>query len=93
VLAKLNRKCREYSGESRWIGIRGLLADSEDRASREISNAVQDHGIGIDRSENASHFRGPFIAAPQSLPLQIHGAGLGLSLAKNIAEAMGGSYP
>jgi signal transduction histidine kinase len=79
----------KYSGESRWIGIRGLLADSEDRASREIQITVQDHGIGIDRSE-MPHIFEPFYRGAAVIAAQIHGAGLGLSLAKNIAEAMGG---
>jgi signal transduction histidine kinase len=79
----------KYSGESRWIGIRGLLADSEDRASREIQITVQDHGIGIDRSEIPRIFE-PFYRGAAVIAAQIHGAGLGLSLAKNIAEAMGG---
>jgi signal transduction histidine kinase len=79
----------KYSGESRWIGIRALLADSEDRASREIQITVQDRGIGIDRLE-MSHIFEPFYRSAAVIAAQIHGAGLGLSLAKNIAEAMGG---
>lgn len=79
----------KYSAESRWIGVRALLADSEDRTSREIQITVQDHGIGIDRSE-IPHIFEPFYRSAAVIAAQIHGAGLGLSLAKNIAEAMGG---
>jgi signal transduction histidine kinase len=79
----------KYSGESRWIGVRALLTDSEDRASREIQITVQDRGIGIDRLE-MSHIFEPFYRSAAVIAAQIHGAGLGLSLAKNIAEAMGG---
>jgi signal transduction histidine kinase len=79
----------KYSGESRWIGIRALLADSEDRTSPEIQIKVQDHGIGIARSE-IPHIFEPFYRSATVVDAQIHGAGLGLSLAKNIAQAMGG---
>jgi signal transduction histidine kinase len=79
----------KYSGESRWMCIRAHLAESEDGTSREIQIMVQDHGIGIDRSE-MPHIFEPFYRSAAVIAAQIHGAGLGLSLAKNIAEAMGG---
>jgi signal transduction histidine kinase len=79
----------KYSGESRWIGIRAGLADSENRAGQEVQIVVQDHGIGIERSE-LSHIFEPFYRSATVSEAQIHGAGLGLSLAKDIAEAMGG---
>jgi signal transduction histidine kinase len=79
----------KYSGESRWMCIRAHLAESQDGTSREIQIMVQDHGIGIDRSE-MPHIFEPFYRSAAVVAAQIHGAGLGLSLAKNIAEAMGG---
>jgi two-component system phosphate regulon sensor histidine kinase PhoR len=78
----------KYSGESRWIAIRARLVNLEDRGP-EIQIAVQDHGIGIARSE-MPHIFEPFYRSAAVIDAQIHGAGLGLSLAKNIAEAMGG---
>jgi len=50
---------------------------------------VEDHGIGINRSELGRIFE-PFYRSPAVRAEQIHGTGLGLSLSKSIAEAMGG---
>lgn len=80
----------KYSGESRWIGIRASLNDSEFRGRRELRIAVQDRGIGIARSE-LPHIFDPFYRSPAVVAEQIHGTGLGLSLCKSLAEAMGGS--
>jgi signal transduction histidine kinase len=78
----------KYSGEGRWIGIRAFV-HSADRSSKEVRIAVQDHGIGINDSEISQIFE-PFYRSAVVSDAQIHGTGLGLSLAKNIAEAMGG---
>jgi signal transduction histidine kinase len=51
--------------------------------------SVQDNGIGIDNSEISRIFE-PFYRSPAVSSVQIHGTGLGLPLAKSIAEAMGG---
>ena len=79
----------KYSGKSRWIGVRAFLGRSEFRGHREIQIAVRDRGIGISKSELARIFE-PFYRSPAVVAEQIHGTGLGLSLAKNIAEALGG---
>jgi signal transduction histidine kinase len=80
----------KYSGESRWIGIRAFVHDSEERSGKEIRIIVQDRGIGIDRSE-MPHIFEPFYRGAEVSAAQIHGTGLGLSLAKSIAEAMRGT--
>ena len=79
----------KYSGESRWIGVRASLSHSQLRGRREIQIAVRDRGIGIAKSELAQVFE-PFYRSPAVVAEQIHGTGLGLSVSKNIAEAMGG---
>jgi len=80
----------KYSGESRWIGIRAFVHDSEERSCKEIRITVQDRGMGIDRLE-MPHIFEPFYRGAAVMAAQIHGTGLGLSLAKSIAEAMGGT--
>jgi len=80
----------KYSGESRWIGIQAFVHDSEERSSKEIRITVQDRGMGIDRLE-IPHIFEPFYRGAAVTAAQIHGTGLGLSLAKSFAEAMGGT--
>jgi signal transduction histidine kinase len=79
----------KYSGQSRWICIRACLDETRIPANREIQIFVQDRGIGIDKSEVAHIFE-PFYRSPAVSAAQIHGTGLGLPLAKSIAEAMNG---
>jgi signal transduction histidine kinase len=78
----------KYSGNSKWIGVRAYAARSEEGAS-EVRIDVSDRGMGIDKSEIDSIFD-PFYRSPQVSALQIHGTGLGLALAKRIAETLGG---
>lgn len=79
----------KYSGGSRWIGVRAFVSDSEGHKGKKVCIAVQDRGIGIHSSE-LPHIFEPFYRSAAVTAEQIHGTGLGLSLSKNIAEAMGG---
>jgi signal transduction histidine kinase len=79
----------KYSGKSRWIGITADLCESAS-ARREVRISVTDHGLGIDAADLQRIFE-PFYRGQRILAAQIHGTGLGLSVAKHIAEAMGGS--
>jgi signal transduction histidine kinase len=79
----------KYGAESRWIGIRACTYEAKDERGREIRISVEDRGIGIAKSEMARIFE-PFYRSPEVLAAQIHGTGLGLSLARNIVEVMGG---
>ena len=78
----------KYSGTSRWIGISALVHEGKYH-QKEVCISVQDHGSGISSSELAHIFE-PFYRSPKVVDAQIHGTGLGLAVAKRIAEAMGG---
>ena len=79
----------KYGGKSGRISLRAFLHKSDVPLSDEVRIAVEDHGIGIDTSD-LPHIFDPFYRSPAVAAAQIHGTGLGLPLAKNIAEAMGG---
>jgi signal transduction histidine kinase len=85
-LQNLITNAMKYGGADRWIGIRAA-ADSDHRQYVRIS--VEDHGAGIDHADLARIFEA-FYRTPAATAAQIHGSGLGLPLAKSIAEAMGG---
>jgi len=55
----------------------------------EVGISVEDHGMGIAASD-LQHIFEPFYRAGAATAAQIHGTGLGLSLAKHLSEAMGG---
>lgn len=76
----------KYSGDNKWIAIYASMP----RGDEEIRISVKDRGIGIASSELKRIFE-PFYRSPSVCAAQIHGTGLGLPLAKRIAEAMGGS--
>jgi signal transduction histidine kinase len=79
----------KYSGGDCRISLTAALEWSEDKGYQVAFN-VEDHGIGIDSSE-LKHIFEPFYRGPKAVSLQIHGTGLGLSLAKHFAEAMNGN--
>jgi signal transduction histidine kinase len=78
----------KYGGERRWLGITASEEESREHG-REIAIAVEDRGIGIEKN-NLKRIFEPFYRTPVATAAQIHGTGLGLPLAKSIAEAMGG---
>jgi signal transduction histidine kinase len=75
----------KYGGDARWMGISAAVA------GREVQITVQDKGLGIQGPE-LRHIFEPFYRSPAVASAQIHGTGLGLPLAKSIAQAMGGSF-
>jgi two-component system sensor histidine kinase SenX3 len=86
-LQNLITNALKYSGGEPWLGIRASLAPT--RSGNEIQIAVSDRGIGIAPSELRHVFR-PFYRSPAVLTTRIQGPGLGLAVAKNVAEAMNG---
>ena len=87
-LQNLITNALKYSGEPAVAGhSRGAGADIGSGA--EIQASVSDRGIGIASSELRHIFR-PFYRSPAVLTTRIQGTGLGLAVAKNVAEAMNG---
>jgi len=78
----------KYSGTDRRICVSATLHEI-DNDRKEVWFSVEDHGIGISTSE-LQHIFEPFYRSPKVAAAQIHGTGLGLSLSKHLAEAMGG---
>ena len=79
----------KYGGADRRITLRATRYPSSRRSADELRIAVSDRGIGIDSSEIEFIFD-PFYRSPRVQAAQIHGTGLGLPLAKRIAESMDG---
>ena len=82
-LQNLISNAAKYSGDSRWVAIRAAFDKGW------VSVTVEDHGIGIDQSE-LPHLFDPFYRAKAVRSAQIHGTGLGLSLARSFARDAGG---
>jgi signal transduction histidine kinase len=78
----------KYSGRDRCICVSATLHEI-DNYRKEIWFSVEDHGIGVSSSELQRIFE-PFYRSPEVAAAQIHGTGLGLSLAKHLAKAMRG---
>ena len=79
----------KYGGEDRRITMHAARAPKSYGSAEELRISVADRGIGIDSSEVDFIFD-PFYRSPRVQEAQIHGTGLGLPLAKRIAESMGG---
>jgi len=78
----------KYGGDHPRITLRVFSAPADNGSEEEVRISVGDRGIGIDPSELSRIFD-PFYRSPSVNAAQIHGTGLGLSLAKRIAESIG----
>ena len=78
----------KYGGDNHWIGIFTSHAATPNGSS-EVVVTVEDKGLGIS-PEDIKRIFDPFYRSPAVTGEQIHGSGLGLSIVKSIAEAMGG---
>jgi signal transduction histidine kinase len=88
-LQNLITNALKYGEKGRWIAIHASCEESKDHRQKEVRIDVHDHGEGIDRGEMQRIFE-PFYRSPAVVSKQIHGTGLGLPIAKSLAEAMGG---
>ena len=87
-LQNLISNALKYGEKGRWIAIDAACEPSKDH-HQEVRISVYDRGSGIERSELHRIFE-PFYRSPSVVAEQIHGTGLGLPIAKSLAEAMGG---
>lgn len=78
----------KYSPKNSRIGISASLHEIKSDG-REIQISVKDQGRGISSSDLRRIFE-PFYRSPEVVEAQIHGTGLGLTVAKRIVKAMGG---
>lgn len=89
-LENLVTNALKYGKDARWIRMSADLAPAADGASSAVRISVSDRGMGIEPDDQARIFE-PFYRSPSVQVAQIHGTGLGLAVAKQIAEALGGS--
>ncbi len=78
----------KYSRDERRIHIFAVLERTAS-GTHEVAISVEDHGIGIKGSELDEIFA-PFYRSPEAVAAQVRGTGLGLFLARHVANAMGG---
>jgi signal transduction histidine kinase len=83
ILQSLVENALKYGGDSRWLGIEAASRDGS------VEVTVRDRGAGIDE-EDMPHIFDPFYRGKRATDAQIHGAGLGLALARSAAEGFGG---
>jgi signal transduction histidine kinase len=86
-LQNLMTNALKYGSRGRWMAIRAQPGSGPEAG--EVLITVQDRGQGIEPGE-ISHIFEPFYRGNAARESQAHGTGLGLSLAKEAAEAMGG---
>jgi signal transduction histidine kinase len=88
-LENLITNALKYGKDQRWIGIGARVTDAGKDAGY-VQISVSDRGIGIAPDDLPRIFE-PFYRSPSVRVAQIHGTGLGLALAKQVAESMGGA--
>ncbi len=77
----------KYGGANRWMRV--SVTSAPGCRDREVRITVEDRGMGIEPAD-LSHIFDPFYRGAAAMAAQIHGSGLGLSLAREGIVAMGG---
>jgi len=77
----------KYGAAGGWMRVSASQTDVRNRS--EVAITVEDHGMGIASSDLRRIFE-PFYRGKAAQDSQIHGTGLGLSLARRLARAMRG---
>ncbi len=78
----------KYGATGGWMRVAASTVVGGHRP--EVAITVEDHGLGIPSSEQRRIFE-PFYRGTSALESQIHGTGLGLSLARKLAHSMKGT--
>lgn len=89
-LENLVTNALKYGQEKRWIRLRAALAAGNDGEPAAVEFSVSDGGMGID-ADDLPHIFDPFYRSRSAQVAQIHGTGLGLAVARQIAEGLGGT--
>jgi signal transduction histidine kinase len=80
----------KYGAKGGWVRVSAATSNgAKGRHRPEVAIVVEDHGLGIASSELRRIFE-PFYRGTVAQESQIHGTGLGLSLARRLARAMRG---
>ena len=88
-LENLVTNALKYGKQARWMSVRAARAPGGDGQDG-VEISVIDRGIGIEPEDVGRIFE-PFYRSRAAQLTQIHGTGLGLAVAKQIAEALGGA--
>ena len=89
-LENLVTNALKYGQEKRWIRLRAALAPGNNGEPGAVEFRVSDGGMGID-PDDLPHIFNPFYRSRSAQVAQIHGTGLGLAVARQIAEGLGGT--
>lgn len=89
VLTNLLGNAVKYGGSDRLVTLHAFASDAKRDGPRQACISVRDRGMGIDSAEIDRVFE-PFYRGSRVKGSQIHGTGLGLSVARRIAESMEG---